>query len=89
MKIFHVIEEKRYTAFKRRYSNEYHCDGRRVKPDQTQRYATLQSARQRATHAIDMGFCTTVRIFDHKLGAYVYTYKASVSGSLRHPGYVR
>lgn len=90
-KYFPVTEERRYAQFKRRYLNEYFFDSRRRidSPNVSIGYATLASARQKATRAIDQFDCTTVRIFDRKTGQYVLTYKDSVHGILRHEGCVK
>lgn len=90
-KYFQVVEERRYAQFKRRYLSEYFFDSRRRidAPNVSIGYATLASARQKATRAIDQFQCTTVRIFDRKTGQYVFTYKNSVTGILRHDGCVR
>ncbi len=88
---FKTPDEKRYADFKRRYLNEYFFDSRRRidRPDVSIGYATLHSARQKATRAIDQFSCTTVRVFDRKTGQYVFTYKQSVTGILRHAGCVK
>lgn len=87
--IFYTPPEKRYADYPRRYLVEYHVDGRLVKPTTKGSCATLHSARTNASKACDQGFCTVVRIFDRRTGSYVFTYKASKTGTLRHEGYVR
>lgn len=87
--IFPHNEEKRYAQYPRRYSNEYHVDGREKKPIAKGSCATLESARKQAVRACDMGYCATVRIFDRKIGQYLFTYKDSKTGVLRHEGYVK
>lgn len=87
--LFYTPPEKRYADYPRRYLVEYHVDARRLVPTAKGSCATLQSARTNATKACDQGFCTVVRIFDRKIGQYVFTYKASKHGTLRHEGYVR
>ena len=89
--LFNYPTEKRYADYPRRYLNEYHSivGQLRTKPDAKGSCATLHSARRQASTAVDQGFCKVVRIFDRKTGQYVFTYKASTDGTLRHPGYVR
>ena len=87
--LFPPILEKRYSAYPRRYLNEYHVDGRTRYPSAKGSCATLASARTHATKAIDLGYCTIVRVFDRMIGQYVFTYKSSVSGISRHEGYVK
>lgn len=88
-KVFPHNEEKRYAQYPRRYLNEYHCDGRTKTPDAKGSCSTLESARRQSVRACDMGYCTIVRIFDRKIGQYVFTYKQSVNGIIRHEGYVK
>jgi hypothetical protein len=83
--LFPTITEKRYADYPRRYLNEYHVDSRTKMPDGKGSCATLVSARKHAVCAIDLGYCGIVRIFDRKIGQYLFTYKASG----RHEGYVR
>lgn len=87
--IFYTPTERRYEQHPRRWLNEYHCDGRRAKPDAHGACATLHSARRQAVMAVDQNFCTVVRIFDRLTGKYKFTYKASPHGPLRHEGYKR
>lgn len=87
--IFRFDEERRYAAYPRRYLNEYHCDARTKTPDAKGSCATLASARRQAVRACDMGFCSAVRIFDRMVGQYVFTYKASINGVIRHEGYTK
>lgn len=87
--LFYTPKERRYADYPRRYLNEYHCDARKAEPTTKGPCATLFSARNHATRAIDHGFCTVVRIFDRKTGQYVMTYKGSAAGIARHEGYVR
>lgn len=89
MTIFPHEQERRYADYPRRYSNEYHCDGRNRTPDAKGSCATLASARRQAVRACDAGFCTTVHIFDRRTGQYVFTYKQSVNGVIRHEGYTK
>jgi len=87
--LFPVITEKRYAQYPRRYLNEYHVDARTKKPTVKGSCATLDSARKQASNACDKGYCSVVRIFDRKTGQYMFTYKASANGVLRHEGYVK
>ncbi len=87
--IFYTPVEKRYALYPRRWLVEYHVDGRRSNPTTKGSCATLTSARRNAVRACDQGFCTLVRIFDRRGGAYAYTYKASAAGVSRAEGYVR
>jgi exonuclease III len=87
--LFYTPTEKRYADYPRRWLNEYHIDSRHKTPQAKGSCGTLASARKQAARAVDQGFCTTVRIFDRRTGQYVFTYKAAVSGILRHEGYVR
>lgn len=88
-------QERRYTSVKRRYLNEYFFDSRRRidHPNVSIGYATLRSARDHASRAVDRFQCTTVRIFDRITGQYVFTYKAVTHGRARgvmiHEGCVR
>jgi hypothetical protein len=84
-----VIKERRYANWPRRWLNEYHFGNRHAQVGTKGSCATLKSARRQANHACDMEFCTVVRIFDRMRGEYVFTYKASPHGTIRHPGYVR
>jgi hypothetical protein len=86
---FPTITERRYADYPRRYLNEYHFGNRTVVVGTKGSCATLVSARKQAVHACDMNFCSVVRIFDRMKGEYVYTYKQSVHGALRHDGYVK
>lgn len=81
--------EKRYANYPRQFLCEYHVDSRLKKPITKGSCATLHSARNHAVAAIEHGFCTTVRIFDRRIGQYLFTYKKSVTGILRHEGYVK
>ena len=89
--LFNYPTEKRYAQYPRRYLNEYHVavGHLRTKPDAKGSCATLASARRQASTAVDQGFCRVVRVFDRKTGQYVFTYKSSEHGTLRHEGYVR
>lgn len=93
---FPVPTEKRYAQYPRRWGMEYHfiVGARRKKPDIKSACATLHNARKHAGNAVDLGYCNVVRIFDHMLGEYVHTYKATTSEdgvrrTARHPGYVK
>ena len=72
---FPVPKERRYKDYPRRYGMEYFLDSRRTEPNVKSACATLFSARRHAADACDGGYCTTVRIFDHRTGQYVNTYK--------------
>jgi hypothetical protein len=87
--LFPPILEKRYTDYPRRYTVEYHVDARTKQPDAKGRCITLASSRSHAIRAIDLGYCSIVRIFDHKIGQYLLTYKAAATGISRQDGYVR
>lgn len=87
--LFPVITERRYSDYPRRYLNEYHMGNRHVEIAAKGSCATLASARKHAVNACDKGYCTVVRIFDRMKGEYVFTYKQSTAGVLRHEGYVR
>lgn len=86
---FPAIYEKRYAQYPRRYGVEYHWHPTRTKPDSKGRCATLVSARKHATSAIEIWQCKVVRVFDNKLGEYVFTYKDSPNGIIRRDGYVK
>lgn len=89
--IFKPIIERRYADYPRRYLCEYHVFATNsiMRPDSKGRCATLVSARHHAMNAIDDGFCAVVRIFDSKIGQYLFTYKASKSGIIKHEGCVK
>lgn len=87
--LFPVITEKRYADYPRRYLNEYHFGNRHVEVGAKGSCATLASARKHAVNACDKGFCSVVRIFDRMKGEYLFTYKQSTTGVIRHEGYVR
>jgi len=89
MSLFYTPTEKRYAQYPRRYLNEYWIDSRSRVPQAKGSCATLASARKQAVRACDQGFCSSVRIFDRMKGEYIFTYKASTNGVLRHEGYVR
>jgi hypothetical protein len=86
--LYPAAQEKRYANYPRRWLVEYHCD-RRKEPTTRGACAELQSARTRASRAVDQGFCSVVRIFDRKSGQYAFTYKPSVDGTIRREGYVK
>lgn len=87
--LYPASTEKRYADYPRRWLVEYHCDARSKEPTTTGSCAELSSARTRASRAVDQGFCTVVRIFDRKGGQYLYTYKPSSNGTIRHDHYVK
>jgi hypothetical protein len=87
--LFPPIYERRYAQYPRRFNVEYHVDGRSKFPDSRGKCATLASAKSHAIRAIELGYCHTVRIFDHMTGQYLLTYKNSVHGIMRHPDYVK
>jgi hypothetical protein len=73
--LFPVPTEKRYAQYPRRYLVEYPVDGRTKRPDAKGSCATLHSARKHASNSIELGYCAIARIFDRKIGQYVFTYK--------------
>ena len=87
--LFPVPTEKRYADYPRRFLVEYHVDGRTKLPDGKGSCATLHSARKHAVASIDGGYCFVTRIFDRMIGQYLWTYKSSVNGIIRHEGYVK
>jgi len=88
-KFFTYIPERRYALYPRRYSVEYHVDGRRNEPTTKGACATLHSAKTNAGRAILNGFCSTVRIFDRKTGAYSLTFQGSNDSLCVTQGYVK
>ena len=87
--LYPAATEKRYADYPRRWLVEYHCDARQKEPTTRGSCAELQSARTRASRAVDQAFCTVVRIFDRRIGQYTFTYKPSANGTIRHEGFVK